>query len=535
MRIALCQINSTVGDFDGNLSLIRNALKKSDNAELVVFPELCLCGAVPSDLLLIQDFRQSCMDALNTLAKEITTQKVVVGFAEWNNGSLYNSAALLGDGKVLAVQRKILQQNFDVYADARHFEAAKLEDATPVLVNGVKVGLTIGEDIESDVVEKLHKDGAQLLINVNASSYCMDESEARIEALQEQAKRSQMPLFCCNAVGANDSIIFEGRSVAIDAQGNLIAVAKAFEEDVLVHNSDEIGQAEFETETMADVEEALALGIRDYCKKTGINSVLLGLSGGIDSAVVAALAVKALGKENVTGIGLPSRYSSEGSVTDARDLAKNLGIRFEIVPIEGPFAACLTALNPLFAGTQENVTEENIQSRLRGLILMAFSNKFGGMVLATGNKSECSVGYCTLYGDTCGGMEVISDLWKTEVYELAHYINRNGEIIPNSTLTKAPSAELRPNQCDQDSLPPYDVLDCILEQYVVFGRSRDDITAAGKTGEITYDEATVRRVCKLVDLNEYKRAQVALGLKLTHRAFGSGRQLPIVQRFRKNW
>jgi NAD+ synthetase len=437
---------------------------------------------------------------------------------------------------VVATRTKSLLPTYDVFDEARYFEPAT--ENTPVDFNGHSLGLTVCEDVwndedfwcdrryRSNPVEALVEQGAELILNVSASPWHLGKHRMRADMLASLATKVARPLLYCNAVGGNDELIFDGGSLALNAEGKPIAPGKFFAEDLVMVDT-EASPIELSTpKDEALLHDALVLGVRDYLGKCGFRSAVIGLSGGIDSAVTAVLAVAALGKENVRGVALPSQYSSAGSLDDAQTLTENLGIQYDVVPIKAGFETAKQSLESVFGDRLEDVTEENIQARLRGLLLMAMSNKFGSIVLTTGNKSELAVGYCTLYGDMCGGLAVISDVPKTMVYRLARWMNRDGEVIPASTIEKPPSAELRPDQKDEDSLPPYDVLDAILERYVVEGQSVNEIIAAD------FDADTVRRIARLIDLNEYKRRQAAPGLKVTSKAFGVGRRIPVAQRYR---
>ena len=541
MKLALAQINTTVGDFAGNLALIRTAYARgmADGAELVVAPELAITGYPPRDLLLKSGFIEGNLAALTELAQSVGEVGLVVGHVGINEKhpgrQAVNAVSLLQHGKVAATRTKTLLPTYDVFDEDRYFEPAP--DNTPVEFNGRKLGLTICEDVWNDdsfwadpryranPVDGLVKQGAEVIVNVSASPWNLGKEGMRREMLASLATNAQRPVVYCNAVGGNDELVFDGGSLALNAQGEVLAAGAQFTEALVAVDLDGTVQAVSEPQEMALLHDALVLGVQDYLGKCGFRSAVIGLSGGIDSAVTAALAVKALGAENVRGISMPSAYSSQGSLDDSAALAANLGIQYDVIPIHAGFEMMKTSLEPIFGDRPEDVTEENMQARLRGLILMAASNKFGSLVLTTGNKSELAVGYCTLYGDMCGGLAVISDVLKTKVFELAHWINRDEVIIPEATITKPPSAELRPDQKDQDSLPPYEVLDAILERYVVESQSVSEIVTSG------FDEATVKRIVRLIDLNEYKRRQAAPGLKVTSKAFGVGRRIPVAQRY----
>jgi NAD+ synthetase len=544
MRIALAQLNTTVGDIAGNERLVLEAYRRGVEAQakLVLTPELSLTGYPPRDLLLRESFIRANQAALERLAGVVGEVGLIVGFVGENpqrpGRPLTNAAALLHRGRVVAIRTKTLLPTYDVFDEDRYFEPAS-ENAV-IHWEGCRLGLTICEDIWNDAefgVQRRYRpdpaaalvaSGAEILINLSASPWQLGKEQRRCALLRSLARRHQVPVVYCNLVGGNDELVFDGRSLAFNAAGGCLGEAAHFASDFLVVDTEAAGDRPLAP--VADealLHDALVLGMRDYVGKCGFRSVVLGLSGGIDSALVAALAVDALGAENVRGLALPTEFSSAGSIDDARSLAANLGIRFDVVPIQGAFEALKRQMEPLFEGRPEDTTEENLQARLRGVTLMAMSNKFGSLLLTTGNKSELAVGYCTLYGDMCGGLAVISDLPKTWVYRVSRWINRDREIIPPSSITKAPSAELRPNQTDQDSLPPYDVLDAILEAYVVEDRPAADIIAAG------FSEADVRRVVRLIDLSEYKRRQAAPGLKVTSRAFGVGRRQPVAQRWRE--
>lgn len=542
MKIAIAQINTIVGDISGNSLKIIDIIGRSEKrgARLVVFGELSLIGYPPKDLLLKPRFIEKSLAAINNIAKSCTNCSALVGFAAKNEtGSgrpLHNAVALLKDGKVAHIYIKRLLPTYDVFDETRYFQDGKV--LSMIEMAGVKIGLTICEDIwqqsyinnqplyEANPFADLTAAGAEIIINMSASPFEVGKHEKRKTIFSAQCKQHQVPLVYVNQVGGNDELVFDGASCAFDAQGEVVLQAKDFQEDLIFFDTEAIGVDVATVSTgIASVYKALVLGLRDYVTKCGFSSVLLGLSGGIDSAVVATLAVDALGRDNVLGITMPSRYSSDGSVTDAEVLATNLGIRCKTIAIEPAHLAMETMLSEIFAKTDVGVAEENIQARTRGNVLMSISNKFGHLLLTTGNKSELAVGYCTLYGDMCGGLAVISDLPKMEVYALARFINRDKILIPESTISKPPSAELRPDQKDEDSLPPYEQLDEMLRLYVEQEKAYDDIVAAG------FDKDDVKRIIGLVDRNEYKRKQAAPGIKITSRAFGFGRRMPIAQRY----
>jgi len=544
MKIALAQINPTIGDFAGNEAKILAADRRGieAGADLVVVTELAVTGYPPRDLLHRKDFVTQNLAVLDRLAAATGETGLLVGFVGENKSrpgrEVNNAVALLHRGKIVATRAKTLLPTYDVFDEDRYFQPGAGNN--PAVFNRRKVGLTICEDIWNDEdfwperryrnnpPVELAEAGAQIIFNVSASPWHLGKNKTRFEMLRSLAVKTKRPVVFCNQVGGNDELVFDGGSLVFNAAGKLIAQGKLFEEDFIVvdtASTAEVASAELPDEEL--VYKALGLGLRDYLHKCGFKSAVLGLSGGIDSALTACLAVAALGKENVRGVSLPSQYSSPGSLDDARILAQNLGIRYDVIPIQPVFESCKAQLKTVFAGRPEDIAEENLQARIRGTLLMGLSNKFGSLLLTTGNKSELAVGYCTLYGDMNGGLAVISDVPKMMVYRLAKWINRERQIIPAASLTKAPSAELRPNQIDQDSLPPYDVLDAILEAYVVQGKTSAEIITAG------FDEATVRRVIRLIDLSEYKRRQAAPGLKVTSKAFGLGRRVPVAQRFRE--
>jgi NAD+ synthase/NAD+ synthase (glutamine-hydrolysing) len=547
MRIALGQINTTVGDLTGNVDRMVEFARRASGlrADVIAFPELSITGYPPRDLVEKPSFIERSECDVQRLARETADLPIAlicgyVGKSREGSGKpATNSAAIVRRGGVLFCQDKTLLPTYDVFDEARYFLPGERPNLTRL--DGRDLALTICEDAwndkqywerqlySRDPVEELAKAGAGLLISINASPYDMNKRQRRREIFAATARRHRMPVVYVNQVGGNDSLVFDGSSFAMDAAGNVVASAASFEEDLVIWDS-ETGQGELR-DNLADeceaVYQALALGTRDYIQKCGFRSALIGLSGGIDSSLTAAIAVDAIGRENVIGIGMPGPFSSEGSVSDARALAENLGIRFEIAPISGQYREFLGVLDPLFAGAPRNVAEENLQARLRGVTLMALSNKWGALVLTTGNKSELAVGYCTLYGDMCGGLAVISDVPKTLVYQLARVANRRHRgAIPESVFQKPPSAELRPDQKDSDSLPEYDVLDRILRAYVEENQSPQRIAE-----EQELPLSLVRDITTKVDRNEYKRQQAAPGLKVTSKAFGIGRRFPIAQKY----
>jgi NAD+ synthetase len=544
MKIALAQLNPTVGDLAGNEAKILAAYRRgaAAGADIVVCPELCITGYPPRDLLLKRRFVAGSLETLDRLAAATGKTGLLLGFVGRNERrpgrEATNSVALLQHGKILATRAKTLLPTYDVFDEDRYFEPATENPCAEF--NGEKIGITICEDIWNDEdfwperrythnpPVDLAEAGALVIFNTSASPWHLGKNQTRFEMLRSLAQKIRRPVVFCNQVGGNDELIFDGCSLVFNAAGGLVAQGRLFEEDFIVVDTDStqaIASAELCQEEA--IYRALVLGLHDYFHKCGFKRAVLGLSGGIDSAVTACLAVAALGKENVLGVSLPSQFSSQHSLDDARLLAGRLGIPHEVIPIQKAFETVREQLKPAFGGRPEDATEENIQARLRGVMLMALSNKLGSLLLTTGNKSELAVGYCTLYGDMCGGLAVISDVPKTMIYRLARWINRGQEIIPVSSITKPPSAELRPNQCDQDSLPPYDLLDAILDLYVVNGKTAAEIVAAG------FDAATVRNVIRLIDVNEYKRRQAAPGLKVTTKAFGVGRRIPIAQKYRE--
>ena len=544
MKIGLAQINTTVGDLAGNRAKILASYRQlvDEGAELVVFPELVVTGYPPRDLLFKSRFVPDNLESLDRIAAEIGKVPALVGFAEPNKAErgrrCFNAAAWCDRGKVRHIARKCLLPTYDVFDEDRYFEAG----TAPLIINwkGWRLGITICEDIwtgpivdtsrhyATDPLGHFENADLDMILNLSASPWHYGKDSTRQAIVRSAALRTGKPVVYVNAVGGNDELIFDGHSMVMSSRGELLCGLKPFGESLKVFDLDDPEKAvhtEFQRDSLADIHDALVLGLRDYAHKSGFQKGLVGLSGGIDSALTVAIAAQALGPENVMGISLPSAISSAHSKEDARALAENLGIPFHTLPIEKVVDGATETLRDLFRNRPPDVTEENIQARARGLLLMAVSNKFGALLLTTGNKSEISVGYCTLYGDMAGGLAVISDLPKTRVYALSHWINREREIIPWNTIRKAPSAELRPDQKDEDSLPPYHILDAILKRYIEEGQSSREITEAGYPAEV------VRDVVRKVDLNEYKRKQAAPGLKITPLAFGVGRRIPIVQKY----
>ena len=548
MKIGFAQLNLTVGDLSGNFEKIAGAYERlaAAGAELVLTPELAITGYPPQDLVFKSRFVPENLEILKRLHARVGAAAMLVGFVDRNEGRgkpFHNAAALLESGKPMRKTHKSLLPTYDVFDEDRYFEPARRVE--PFDLHGQKLGVTICEDIwtehylprplyDIEPVRGLIDQGADIIVNLSASPFSLHKPAVRHEMVGALARAYQRPICYCNAVGGNDQLVFDGNSIAVNAAGELIAQLPSFCENEAIVDTDQTRVIEFrESKTPVDLFGALSLGVRDYLRKCNFKSAVLGLSGGIDSAVVATIAVDALGAENVVSVSMPSQYSSRGSIDDARALARNLGIKFLEIPITNAFATFKAQFDEIFAGRPEDVTEENMQPRLRAMTLMSLSNKFGHLLLTTGNKSELAVGYCTIYGDMAGGLAVISDVPKTMVYELARWINsdyasragRDREIIPRSTIEKPPSAELKPNQTDQDTLPPYDILDEILRLYVEENLSARDIIAHG------FDEKIVRWVQRRVDLNEYKREQAAPGLKVTSRAFGVGRRMPIAQKY----
>jgi NAD+ synthase (glutamine-hydrolysing) len=540
MKIGFAQINATVGDLPGNFEKIVKAYGElaRSGADIVLTPELAIPGYPPQDLVFKSRFVPDNLEVLDKLQARLSSAALLVGFVDPNKDAgkaFHNAAALLQQGEPRQIAHKSLLPTYDVFDEDRYFEPAR--KIAPLNFRGRKIGVTICEDIWTerylprqlynvDPVRALVGQGAEIILNVSASPFSVRKPEIRREMICGLAGEHGRGIFYCNAIGGNDELVFDGHSLAVNASGELLSQLASFAETIEIIDTEAAPcQKISNVDVVEELYAALRLGLRDYLSKCGFESAVLGLSGGIDSAVVAAIAADALRRENVIGVSMPSQFSSRGSVIDTLALAKNLGIECLEIPIAEAFATFKAQFKEVFAGRTEDTTEENMQARLRGMTLMALSNKFGHIVLSTGNKSELAVGYCTIYGDMAGGLAVISDVPKTMVYELARFINREREIIPVSTIEKPPSAELRPNQKDQDTLPPYDVLDSILRLYVEENLSVVDIVAQG------FDLKTVRWIQSRVDLNEYKRAQAAPGLKVTSRAFGLGRRMPIAQHY----
>jgi NAD+ synthase (glutamine-hydrolysing) len=542
MIVTVAQINTVIGDFSGNADKILSYVSQSASlgAELVIFPEMCLCGYPPMDLLNHESFVDENLKQLRRIQKRMPPDiAVVLGYLDKNRTHsgkpFYNMISLIFNGEVVATQPKTLLPAYDVFDETRYFEPARTRRVVPF--KGERLGIAICEDLwwegepaygtryPVDPVEELLDRGTTLLLAPSASPFFTGKAQTRLSLLSRIGRSSGTPTIYVNMVGGNDSLIFDGRSMVTSKDGALIRLGKSFEEDLFAIDTTAEGPAvPLKQDKYGDLEAALTLGLRDYITKCGFQSVHVNLSGGIDSALVAVLATKALGAERVTALSLPSRYSSRGSIDDARELATRLGIRLELLPIEDVFGAFLATLKPIFEGTTPDITEENIQARIRGVLAMAYSNKFSSsLLLATGNKSELATGYCTLYGDLTGGLAVLGDLFKTEVYEMARSINEREPIIPQAILEKAPSAELRPDQKDEDSLPPYGLLDKILSMYLLDNLTFREIVAEG------YDASVVSTVLRMVGRAEYKRRQAPPVLKVSPRAFGTGRRMPIAR------
>ncbi len=547
MKIALAQLNYRIGDFEGNSEKIAGAIRraKHENADLIVFSELAITGYYPHDLLERKEFIEMAELTMHHLAKECVGIAALVGGPAINQSErgkkLFNAAWYLADGKVQQTFYKTLLPTYDIFDEYRHFEPNR--DFRVLKVAGKRLAVTICEDVwdeqptfsefgkdkiyQVSPLEELSRFSPDLIINLSASPFSYNQEQWRKEILRKKAVQYGVPLIYVNQVGAHTELIFDGGSVVLSPSGEVVHELNYFREDFRVVDIENLstGLTQPQADTIVRIYDALVMGIRDYFKKSGFTKATLGLSGGIDSAVVAALAVEALGATNVRVLLMPSKFSSQHSIDDAVALARNLGIQYDIIPIQEAVEAFERGLAPIFKGLNSDVTEENIQARARGIYLMALSNKFGHILLNTTNKSECAVGYGTLYGDMNGGLSVLGDVYKTDVYRLAHYINRNGEVIPENSILKPPSAELRPGQKDTDSLPEYDVLDKILFHYIELNQSPADIALLG------FDMGLVQRIVRMVNSNEYKRFQAAPILRVSSKAFGFGRKMPIVARF----
>ena len=548
MKIGLVQTNPVIGDFAVNCkNIVRMAHEAMERGcRLAVFPEMAVTGYPPQDLLERASFLDDHERAVAGLLRDFPAMDVMFGCIERRRGypgkPLYNSVVVARDGAIVFKTRKQLLPSYDVFDETRYFEPGPRSDL--YVLDGLTFGVTVCEDIWHDEVGLYRVDPVQdlfataeqlkttidILINVSASPFQRGKEATRNTIFRSICSRFRVPFFYVNQVGGQDSLLFDGRSVAMDGKGTIVGKGAGFKEDLFVVDTD-TWQGEIhcpiEEDEIAAVHDGLVMGVRDYVRKCGFRSVVLGLSGGIDSALTAVLAVQALEPENVMGVALPSPYSSSDSLEDAKALAGNLGCRFEVLPISDLFSTYRNSLHSLFAGMKEDITEQNLQARIRGNLLMALSNKFGSLLLTTGNKSEMAVGYCTLYGDMSGGLAVISDVPKQLVYELSRYVNRNGEVIPERSITKAPTAELKPDQYDQDDLPPYEMLDQILELHLEKGCSLESILSRG------FDEKVVRDILRRIRINEYKRKQAPMGLKVTSKAFGYGRRYPNVQNYRE--
>jgi len=539
LRIGLAQINTTVGDMRANVDTITRIIgsAKDENVDLVVFPEMCICGYPPEDLLHKPKFLNDNETALQQLAAETDGITAIVGLAQGIPTQCYNVAAILENGQVQAAYQKGVLPNYGVFDEKRYFTPGQ----TPVIIekDGLRIAITICEDIWNlEWLDSFFREQHDLIINISASPFNAWKNQKRQAILADCSRHFNCPVVYCNLVGGQDELVFDGRSMIVDAGGNVVLQATEFCEDLCIADFEirddrvtainPISPSCHLDEPLDEIDEiyqALVLGTRDYVRKNGFSKVVIGLSGGIDSALVAAISVKALGKENVIGITMPSRFNTSETQSDAQVLAENLGIKFHTVPIADALDSFSMTLGNIDGWNESGLAYENLQARIRGTILMSYSNQFGWLVLTTGNKSETAVGYSTLYGDTAGGFAVIKDVPKTRVYKLCRRINEQGEIIPETTITRPPSAELRPDQKDSDSLPGYDLLDSILKNYIELNHSVDELIEAG------FEEATVRQIIALVDRNEYKRRQSPPGVKITPRAFGKDRRMPITNRY----
>ena len=541
MKIGIAQLNSIVGDLSGNAESIVLAYNElvSKGADIVITPELSLTGYPPRDLVFKSTFVPKNLEALDNIMARVGPVPLMVGYVDFNTEDagkpFENAVAVLQDGEKIDKIIKCLLPTYDVFDEARYFQPSK--EVKPLMLSGLSVGVTICEDIWSedflpsnlyvkDPAGSLADKGIDVLLNLSASPFHSEKPKERHSMLSFLARRIGIPVIYCNAIGGNDQLVFDGNSAGYSSEGEVIMQCPGFCESLEIVDTEDAGRPYQVSDRLEELYKALILGLRDYIRKCGFKKVVIGLSGGFESALTAVLAAKALGAENVLGVTMPSEFSSSGSVDDSIRLATNLGIAFEKITIGKSFESLKNDLSSIFRETEEDITEENMQARLRGLLLMSISNKMGCLLLTTGNKSELAVGYCTIYGDMCGGLAVISDLPKMTVYELSRWINREGEIIPQNTIDKPPSAELRPDQKDQDTLPEYELLDQILEMYVDDALSVSDIIDKG------YDEETVHWISRRVDLNEWKRGQAAPGLRVTSKAFGIGRRIPIAQNFR---
>lgn len=541
MKIALAQLNYHIGNFDQNLSKINQAIDKAkaQKTDLLVFAELAVSGYPPRDFLEFDDYIDKCWEAILSIVPMTKDIGIIIGVPtrnpEFDGKDLFNSAVFIADKKIKSTHHKALLPNYDIFDEYRYFEPSRKFEV--VEFKNKKLAITICEDLwnignnplyKINPMDELYKLNPDIMINIAASPFDYDQAKTRKEILLANVKKYKLPLFYVNHVGAQTELLFDGGSLAMNANGDIIDELKYFEEDFRVFDLDNLQRSDVEfiiPSKIALIHDGLVMGVRNYFQKLGFTKAILGLSGGIDSAVTAVIAAKALGNENVKCVLLPSEFSSDHSIDDAKVLAENLGSSYEIVPIKDSYESIRKDLNTQFENTHFDIAEENIQARIRGVILMALSNKFGYILLNTSNKSEAAVGYGTLYGDMNGGLSVIGDVYKTEVFELAKYINRNLEIIPINTITKPPSAELRPNQKDSDSLPDYDILDEILYQYVEKRKGPKDLIQLG------FDESLVKRILKLVNTNEYKRYQTPPILRISPKAFGMGRRMPIVAKY----
>ena len=533
-RLGMAQVNFLVGDIEGNTDKALDYVKSAQDQDiqLLVFPELTLTGYPPEDLLLRDGLYQRVEKSLRRLCTEITTTAIIVGYPRRVDGKIYNMAGLIRHGEIVVEYKKQRLPNYSVFDEKRYFSAG--DQPCVVEFDGIPLGITICEDTwEPEPTQQSVVAGAGLIINLNASPYQINKSQERERMLKARVTENQVPIIYVNLLGGQDELVFDGESVGMSRQSEIVCRAPAFEEGIytiqcelnngVVNISSDVCKPVLDR--VASAYQALVMGVRDYINKNRFKGAVIGLSGGVDSALTLAIAVDALGADQVEGVSMPSRYTMDMSIEDAREEAEILGINFQVIAIEPVFKAFLTSLQEEFAGKPVDTTEENIQARCRGVMLMAISNKKGKMVLTTGNKSEMSVGYATLYGDMAGGFCVLKDVPKTLVYQLCHYRNRLGQVIPERVITRPPSAELAPDQKDEDSLPPYDVLDDILERYIERDQCPADIIDAG------FDAATVYKVIRLVDINEYKRRQAAPGIKITHKAFGRDRRYPITSGF----